>query len=315
MNKTTTSGVRSVVITEANDGQRLDNFLQSQLKGVPKSRLYRLLRKGEVRVNKKRAKPSDRLSAGDVVRIPPVRLRQPDEDQSRLPQSQIDRVLAAIVHEDEDLLALNKPSGLAVHGGSGVRFGVIDLLRAARPEAPFLELVHRLDRETSGCLLIAKNRPALLALQAAMKGTGMRKVYQALVMGHWRGGEIVVEAPLRKNLLQGGERLVRVDEQGRPARSRFYPLREFARATLVRVEIDTGRTHQIRVHAAHSGHPLAGDGKYGDAGFNAELKEHGLRRLFLHAELLEFQHPRSGKKTRVRSPLGGDLTEVINNIS
>lgn len=305
--------VRQVVVGEGNTGQRIDNFLHLQLKGIPMSRIYRILRRGEVRVNKGRIRQDYRLRAGDVVRIPPLRYGsqprtvRPDEHG-------LGQLRGSMLFEDRSLLVLNKPTGMAVHGGSGLRYGVIEALRALRPDAPFLELAHRLDRDTSGCLVIAKKRSALRRLHTLLREKEIEKVYLALLKGCWRGGARRIDVPLRKNLLRSGERMVRVEEQGKPALTVFEPLEATELATLVRVTPTTGRTHQIRVHAAHMGHPVAGDDKYGDAELNGRLRGLGLRRLFLHAFQLRFPHPDSGEILRLEAPLGEDLREVLPRI-
>jgi 23S rRNA pseudouridine955/2504/2580 synthase len=305
--------VRWVEIDTERAGQRIDNFLVASLKGVPKSRIYRMLRKGEVRVNKGRVKATYRLIAGDSVRIPPVRTAEVPEN---LPPS--DRVLRlideSILMEEKGFLILNKPSGIAVHGGSGLSYGVIEALRALRPEAPFLELVHRLDRDTSGCLIIAKRRSVLRELHHLLRTDGMDKRYLALVKGKWRGGEKRVDAPLLKNTLRSGERVVKVSEEGKTALSIFRPVAAFESATLVEVLLKTGRTHQIRVHAASIGHPVAGDEKYGDEAFNRELREMGLKRLFLHARSLVFRLPELEGEVRIEAPLPPELETFLERL-
>ena len=305
------SRVRMVAVSADHAGRRIDNFLLGELKGVPRTRIYRILRKGEVRVNKGRIRPGYRLQTGDQVRIPPVRVapRRPLPEVGAGPSLE-DRV----VYEDPRLLVLNKPAGMAVHGGSGLSYGVIELLRAERPEAHYLELVHRLDRETSGLLIIAKKRSALRTLHEQLRERQLGKRYLALVAGHWSGGHRRVDAPLRKNVMSSGERIVRVDtEHGKESRSRFTPRRVFADAALVSVDIETGRTHQIRVHAAHIGHPLAGDGKYGDAEFNQRLRALGLKRLFLHAARLEL--PRDdAAPLAIEAPLDDALQAVLERL-
>lgn len=301
-----------VEVDEGGAGQRIDNFLLKQLKGVPKTRIYRILRKGEVRVNKKRIKPDYRLNSGDVVRIPPVRMGDKAE-----PVRPGDRVLKqikqSILYEDDGLLVLNKPSGLAVHGGSGLAYGVIEGLRALRPEARFLELAHRLDRDTSGCLVIAKKRSVLRAFHALLREGGMDKVYLALVMGRWKGGGKRIDAPLRKNELKSGERVVRVSKDGKPSLSIFTPVTIYKDCSLMRVKLITGRTHQVRVHAQYSGHPIAGDEKYGDDSFNREMAGRGLKRLFLHAAELHFTLPEHGT-VHVEAPLDENLQNLITNL-
>lgn len=274
---------------EQNAGQRLDNFLIGCLKGVPKTRIYKAIRKGEVRVNGGRKQADYKLLAGDEVRIPP--LKQSAASTNKLtPQMQIaQRVQGAIIFEDDNLLAINKPVGIPVHGGTGLAGGVIEILRVLRPQAKFLELVHRLDKETSGCLLIAKKRSALLALHQLLNQHQIQKTYLARVKGRWSKRKSKVDLPLVKNRLQSGERMVKVNiEEGREALSFFEPLQYDELTTLVRVTIKTGRTHQIRVHASASGHPIAGDVKYGDAEFNQHLRRQGMKRMYLHAERLVF---------------------------
>jgi 23S rRNA pseudouridine955/2504/2580 synthase len=302
--------VRQVMVSSEEAGQRIDNFLARYLKGVPKSHIYRILRRGEVRVNSGRIRAQYKVCAGDTVRIPPVRVSTSPKAQAR----PVPGLEARILFENSRCLVVNKPSGLAVHGGSGVSYGVIEAFRAARPDAPYLELAHRLDRETSGCLVLAKRRSFLRAFQAQLREGTVVKHYLALVAGAWQGGKQTVTAPLRKNLLRGGERMVTVDETGKAAVSVFSPVSTFADATLVDVELKTGRTHQIRVHGTHIGHPLAGDGKYGDENFNNEMKSHGLRRLFLHAHLLEFMDSAGDDTITVSAPLDDDLKAVIDRL-
>lgn len=312
MTEVAKNAVQMLQVGPEEAGQRIDNYLLRKLKGVPKSRIYRILRKGEVRVNRGRIKPEYRVQAGDEVRIPPV--RQAERDASSPAAGLVSRIETAILYEDERLLVLNKPAGVAVHGGSGVSHGVIEALRAARPGAPMLELVHRLDRDTSGCLVIAKKRSALRNLHELLREGGMEKRYLALVQGDWPGGARTVTAPLHKNQLKGGERIVTVDAAGKAARTLFRPLTRYGRASLLEVELDTGRTHQIRVHGAHIGHPLAGDDKYGDPDFNRSLRELGLRRLFLHAVALGFREPGSAREVHVSAPLPDELRGVLDRL-
>lgn len=280
--------VRILEISHRHAEQRLDNFLLSQLKGVPKSRIYKLLRSGQVRVNKGRKKPSYRLQLGDQVRIPPVSTVEPNRIQA--PRALLDKVNASILYENDDLLVINKPAGLAVHGGSNVKYGLIEILRQSRPNAPILELVHRLDQQTSGCLVIAKSRQSLIQLHDQFRSDSeMEKIYQAIVVGRWQGGERLIDVPLKKDNRQGGERMVTVDADGKAARSLFSPLAYYDEASVMEVKLFTGRTHQIRVHARHVGHPVAGDRKYGDHPYNQTLKDRGLRRMFLHAQRLSFR--------------------------
>lgn len=302
--------VRWVTIESDYADQRIDNFLLAQLKGVPKSLVYRILRKGEVRVNKKRAKPDYRLQAGDEVRIPPVRVAE----RNPLPSANLEQVQALndqVLYEDELIIVLNKPAGLAVHGGSGLQFGLIESLRALRPQAKHLELVHRLDRETSGCILISKRRSALRALHEQLREKTMDKRYVALVRGQWQPHVKLIAAPLQKNTLKSGERVVRVDANGKPSETRFRVLQSFAQCSLVEASPITGRTHQIRVHALHAGHPIACDEKYGDRVFDSVAHTLGLNRLFLHAHELSFQHPQSGKTITVNAPLDAVLQTTL----
>jgi 23S rRNA pseudouridine955/2504/2580 synthase len=304
--------VRLVTVTPDEAGQRIDNFLARHLKGVPPSHVYRILRRGEVRVNSGRIRAQYKVKAGDKVRIPPVRMTP--EPEKTLPAKRLLAIEDHILFENTHLLVIDKPAGVAVHGGSGISHGIIEALRAVRADAPYLELVHRLDRDTSGCLLVAKRRSALRALHEQLREGAMNKRYLALVRGPWQGASRSVAAALRKNQLQGGERMVRVDEAGKEALSRFHPLSNHGSATLIDVELKTGRTHQIRVHAAHIGHPLAGDVKYGDADFNRLIKHFGLRRLFLHAHRIEFNDPASDRVVSVTAPLCQDLQAVLDKL-
>ena len=302
------SSVRMVEIDAGSDGQRVDNFLLRELKGVPKSRIYNLLRRGEVRVNKGRVKAEYRLCVGDMVRIPPVRVA--DEGVTPTVSDALsDRLAAAILFEDEGLIVIDKPSGLAVHGGSGVSLGLIEALRVMRPQAKFLELVHRLDRDTSGCIMVAKKRSALLTLHEALRGDGVDKRYLALAAGKWPRHRDSVEAPLKKNTLSSGERVVRVSTEGKSAQTRFAVLESFPIATLIEASPITGRTHQIRVHAQYAGHPLAGDDKYGENATNAHFRELGLRRLFLHAHTLTFEW--QGRRLQLRAELPAELQSFL----
>ncbi|MDY0021414.1 RluA family pseudouridine synthase [Arenimonas caeni] len=311
------TGVRLVRVPEDRDGQRLDNFLLLHLKGTPRSLVYKLVRSGQVRINGKRAKADSRLAGGDEVRIPPVRLEAPGEARTP-PKGMLERLAASIVFEDKAILALNKPSGIATHGGSGISFGVIEALRALRPGEP-LELVHRLDRDTSGVLVLAKKRSALLELQALMRAgeddEGPAKRYLALLVGRVPNGTLTVDAPLLKSVLQGGERMVRVDPAGKPSTSHFKVLERRGGHSFCEVRIETGRTHQIRVHAAHLGHPVAGDEKYGEREANKRLAEQaGLRRLFLHAASIEFALEGGAKPYLINAPLPEDLSSVLDRL-
>ena len=304
-------GPRQVVAGEDDSGQRIDNFLLRTWRGMPRMRVYRLLRRGEVRVNGGRVKPAYRLRAGDRVRLPPVRHEK--HGGGHLPSAQRERLRNSIRHEDAETLVLDKPAGMAVHAGSGLGGGVIDGLRALRPDIPGLELVHRLDRDTSGCLLLAKGRQALRRLQAGLRAGEFTKVYRALLLGDWPGPEAIVDAPLRRNVLASGERMVRVEAGGKHALSRFRRLDGNGRVTLVEVEIETGRTHQIRVHAAHLGHPVVGDPKYGDrAGERAALGKRAPR-MYLHALRLTFRGTQGA--TTVECPLPKDFTAPLESES
>jgi len=290
-------------------GRRLDNFLMSALKGLPRPRIYRMIRSGEVRVNKGRSKPSYHLAVGDVVRVPPVRGLETNA-QPYVSPGRADWLNDLVLYEDDRLLVLNKPSGLAVHGGSGISLGAIELLRAARPDSHYFELVHRLDRDTSGCLLVAKKRSALRQLHNAFRDGQVEKIYYALLLGKWVGGRREVALPLMTEHRQNGERHVRTGKDGKAAVTRFYPERYYDDSVYVRVELLTGRTHQIRVHAAAIGHPVAGDDRYGEGG----APPAGLRRLFLHAGHLGFPHPESGEKISIEAPLSAELQSVLSEL-
>ncbi|MFP1724634.1 23S rRNA pseudouridine(955/2504/2580) synthase RluC [Lonsdalea quercina] len=309
--KTENPSVQFLTVSDEEAGQRIDNFLRTKLKGVPKSMIYRILRKGEVRINKKRVKPEYKLLDGDLIRIPPVRTSEREEAQVSTGLAKVSALADCIIYEDDYLLVLNKPSGTAVHGGSGLSFGVIEGLRALRPEARFLELVHRLDRDTSGVLLVAKKRSTLRALHEQLRSKGMQKDYLALVRGQWQSHCKVVQAPLLKNILQSGERIVRVNSEGKPSETRFKVEERFEHATLVKASPVTGRTHQIRVHTLHAGHPIAFDDRYGDRDFDGQLAGTGLKRLFLHAQALKFEHPNTGETLRVEAPLDGELRRCL----
>lgn len=310
------SGVRRVQVDADRAGQRIDNFLTGQLKGVPRSMVYRLLRTGQVRINGKRAKPDARLAEGDEVRIPPVRLDEPGTP-TRPPERLLAALEAAIVFEDARLLVLNKPSGMASHGGSGISFGAIESLRALRPDQT-LELVHRLDRDTSGLLVVAKKRSALVELQALLRedhGAGLTKRYLALLTGRLPDGTLTVDAPLHIGLRQGGERHVQVHAQGKPSVSHFRVLERRGGHSYCEVRIETGRTHQIRVHAAHLGHPVAGDDKYGAEDVNRRLRDQvGLKRLFLHAASLKFALDQGNAPYLLNAPLAPELADVLDRL-
>ncbi len=310
--------VRYVTVAEAQAGQRLDNFLLRQAREVPKAHWYRLLRRGEVRVNKGRVGADYRVQPGDIVRLPPLSLTPPEAPCLASAQT-LAHLEATLIFEDAQLIGVNKPSGLAVHGGSGVRLGVIETLRQARPEAKFLELVHRLDRDTSGLLLIAKKPSALRTLHELLRQhEALEKIYLVLLVGAWEGSRRLVELPLRKNILASGERIVRVHPEGKPAQTRFVPLLhltvpELPPLTLCRAWPLTGRTHQIRVHAAAIGCPVAGDEKYGDTLQNKLLRQQGLRRLFLHAERLRFSL--QAQAYHLHAPLPDELTAVLTQLA
>lgn len=307
-------GVRLVRVPDDRVGQRLDNFLLGQLKGAPKSLIYKIVRSGQVRVNGGRAKAERRLDGGDEVRIPPVHVAAPGETRPP-PRGLLDAMARNILFEDARLLAINKPSGIASHGGSGISHGAIETLRALRPEAS-LELVHRLDRDTSGLLVVAKKRSALRELQALMReGDGIEKQYLALLAGRMPDGTMSVDAPLHVHLRQGGERHVQVSDAGKPSLSHFKALERRRGQTYCGVRIETGRTHQIRVHAAHIGHPVVGDDKYGDPGINKRLREQvGLGRLFLHAASLEFALDDGRVPYVLNAPLAPELREVLDRL-
>lgn len=303
--------MQQIEVGERGEGQRLDNFLGRLLKDVPRTHLFRVIRKGEVRVNGKRAKADTRLQATDIVRVPPVRVGAAAPPR-RAPTGMVNDIVDAIIHEDPRLLVINKPAGVAVHGGSGVSFGVIEALRAARPDEE-LELVHRIDRETSGILLVARKASALRTLHALMREGQVEKRYLALLRGKWELGRKRIDAPLRTDIRVSGERTVKVHETGKEAASVFKPVQFFGRkASLVEVELETGRTHQIRVHAAHAGYPLAGDEKYGDEAFNEAMKALGLTRMFLHAHQVSFTWPETGVEFSVNAPLPEELKAVLD---
>ncbi|MDR1310539.1 MAG: RluA family pseudouridine synthase [Burkholderiaceae bacterium] len=296
--------VQSVQITEEESGQRIDNYLFRHCKGVPRSHIYRMLRSGAVRVNKRRTDQTYRLVAGDVIRIPPVRIAVREE--KRVPPARF-----PVLFEDDSLLVIDKPAGVAVHGGSGIAFGAIEQLRASRPDLRFLELVHRLDKETSGVLILAKNRKSLLGLHEQIRGGTMDKRYQTLVHGRWANSRQHVKLPLHKYVTVEGERRVRVQEGGMQSHTVFNVVRRYAEFTLLEAELKTGRTHQIRVHLAANGHVIAGDDKYGDFALNRQLqkKAHGkLDRMFLHAYQVQFIHPQTHERITVTAP----LPEVCN---
>ena len=308
--------VRHIDIDEDRDGQRIDNFLITQLKGVPKSRIYRLLRKGEVRVNKGRVKADNKLISGDRVRLPPIRVSE--AKKTVIPGERLRQLLVdAILYEDDKLLVINKPSGVAVHGGSGIDLGVIEILRH-QFQSPRWELVHRLDRETSGCLLIAKRRSALRNLQQQFRDKNTGKTYLCLVGGEWPRECREISLALKKNQLQSGERIVKVDPSGKPAITKFMVVENFANASLMEVDLITGRTHQIRVHTQARGHAIVGDDKYGNDEVNKAFKKIGCKRLFLHAYRLQFNLPaedgKLGPRQFIEAPLSEDLQSVLDKL-
>lgn len=304
--------VQWLEISEANCEQRLDNFLIALLKGVPKTHIYRIIRKGEVRVNKGRVDVSYKLREGDLVRVPPVRVAERPTDVIVQPSLKFN-LENQILYEDDGFIVLNKPSGFAVHGGSGVNAGIIEALRQIRPQQKFLELVHRLDKETSGCLLIAKKRSVLKVLHELFRGDGIQKTYMALLDGQFNKKKQLVNVPLLKNIQHGGERMVVVSQAGKSAETLFTRLQQFQEATLVHAAPKTGRTHQIRVHAAWLGHPIIGDDRYGKDEVNKMFKKRGYKRLFLHAEQLQFAHPVTGAPLTFVAPLPEELKLLLNH--
>jgi 23S rRNA pseudouridine955/2504/2580 synthase len=306
--------VRRLVVDEGSEGQRLDNFLLRMLKGVPKTHVYRVIRSGEVRINKGRAAADTRLALGDEVRVPPVRTSEPKAEGAAPPRE------FTVLLEDEYLLAIDKPAGVAVHGGSGVSFGVIEQLRRARPGAKFLELVHRLDKDTSGVLLLARKRSALTALQDQFRARGTTKIYSALVAGAWPASKKVIDVPLVKTLDARGERQVRIadaeQDHARRSITLVHVARRLSAHTLLDVTLKTGRTHQIRVHLAHEGHPIVGDPKYGDFTANREMARgaHRFARMFLHARHLAFDHPASGGRVALDAPMPADCAALLETL-
>ncbi len=313
MNELRKDAVNLLTIGDEAAGQRIDNYLARRLKGVPKSHIYRILRSGEVRVNGGRIGPDAKLAVGDKIRVPPIRVAETD---AKRPAKALTG--APVLYEDDAMVALDKPAGLAVHGGSGIAHGLIEQLRAARPDARFLELVHRLDRETSGVLLVAKQRVALVALHAAWRNGEVDKRYQVLVRGRWRDAMRKVSLSMHKFVTREGERRVRIDDDGQDALTIFRRIEVWGKRepplALLDAELRTGRTHQIRVHLTHLGFPLAGDDKYGDFAWNRELAKEGLKRMFLHAATLSLAHPISGEPLRITSPLPADLTRFLQSI-
>ena len=289
-------------------GQRVDNYLTKRLKGVPKSHIYRILRSGEVRINSRRVGPDYKVQEGDRLRLPPLRTARPAAATGHAPWP---RLKAAVLYEDEWLLAINKPAGMAVHGGSGISRGVVEQLRLERPDARFLELVHRLDRDTSGVLLLAKRRSSLLALHRQLREGAVRKLYRVLVKGRWHVDQRSVKLPLHKYVLPSGERRVAVKNDGLPAHTVFRLQKSWPAYSLLEADLKTGRTHQIRVHLAHVGYPVAGDDKYGDFTLNKLLARQGLKRMFLHAGETAFTHPQSGATLALVAPLPPELQAFL----
>ncbi|GAA5217827.1 23S rRNA pseudouridine(955/2504/2580) synthase RluC [Corallincola platygyrae] len=306
--------VQKVVVSEDYAGQRIDNFLKLRLKGTPKSMIYRIIRKGEVRVNGKRVKAEYKLCPQDEVRIPPVRVAERETVEISAKLDAVAQLEECILYEDEHLLAINKPSGIAVHGGSGLKFGVIEGLRALRPQSKYLELVHRIDRETSGILLVAKKRSALRALHKQLQEKSVEKNYLALVKGRWPERRKVCDYPLQKNELKSGERIVKVHPDGKPSETRIKVEQRLKGATLLKASPVTGRTHQIRVHTAAAGHPIACDPKYGSEVFTSEMQAVGCHRLFLHAAEISFKHPSDGTTLRLQAPLEASLVKVLKQL-
>lgn len=305
--------IQYFTVTNGASGQRLDNFLVSRLKGLPKSRLYRIIRKGELRINKKRVKPDYRLQEGDVIRIPPLRL-PPLLEKKNLNIKLAELLEKAIIFEDKQFLVLNKPSGLAVHGGSSIHLGIIEAIRLLRPQLKFLELAHRLDRDTSGCLLIAKKSGVLKEFHELLRSGQMKKTYTALVAGYWPKSLRKIDAPLHKNQLQSGERIVLVQTDGKNSITKFSVQQYYTESTLISAMPITGRTHQIRVHTQFAKHPIIGDEKYGQKQINKKMRQLGCKRLFLHASQLEFTLGSTGKIT-LTAKLPGDLNQVLKNLT
>ncbi|WP_411991290.1 23S rRNA pseudouridine(955/2504/2580) synthase RluC [Agarivorans sp. DSG3-1] len=312
---TENKAVQMVTVSDDEAGQRIDNFLLKRLKGVPKSRIYRILRKGEVRVNKKRVKPEYKVVGSDIVRIPPIRVAE----ETGLPSNKLNQVVQLeqhIVYEDDCLLVINKPSGMAVHGGSGLSFGVIEALRSLRQDCRYLELVHRIDRDTSGLLVVAKKRSALREMHRQLREKVVQKDYLTLVHGQWPKSTKTVDAPLRKNAVASGERIVIVDHQeGKASLTRYRIERRFAHMTLMKASPVTGRTHQIRVHSQYEGHSIAGDDKYTSRELLSEAASQGLNRLFLHAWQIRFTHPATEKEMHLTAPLESSLKSYLDKLT
>lgn len=313
MSENKKSEVRHIVIARDEDDQRIDNFLINQFKGMPRSRVYRLVRKGEVRVNSKRVSAFYRLKVGDKVRVPPVYL---EEKAKALPPSKDTAALLSnrILFEDENFMIINKPCGMSVHVGSTVRMGVIEALRHMYPELKHLELAHRLDSETSGCLVLAKKRKILREVHELLRNGEIKKIYLTLTAGKWAKSERVVDVPLTKDYRDGGKHVVEVRRDGKSALTIFSTVKAFKSSSLMEVALHTGRTHQIRVHAAHQGHPVAGDDRYGDAEFNLSMRRLGLKRMFLHAQSIEFILPSLQQRIKVVAPLDSELEALVKKL-
>ena len=309
--------VTNVTIDSERASQRIDNFLLGFCKGVPKTHIYKIIRKGEVRVNKSRIKASYKLQEGDIVRVPPIKITKNNSNENnaqKIPNRTAKLILENIIYEDQNLFILNKPSGIAVHGGSGINLGLIEMLRILKPEAKYLELVHRLDRDTSGCILIAKKRSMLRSLHEMLREGNITKIYHAFVMGNCPK-RFEIKSPLKKNTLKSGERIVKVDENmGQKSLTKFKLIKEFDNCSLLEARPITGRTHQIRVHSASSNFPIVGDTKYGDKNFNDWAKSNGLKRLFLHAVRLKFKCPKTDKLIDIKADYDQNLNDFINNL-
>lgn len=311
---------KNLIVSEDHASQRIDNFLIRELKKVPRELIYKLLRKKAIRVNEKRIKPEYRVQPNDVISLPPTLVIPTPKVESITglhgPSKQAMQTLEKnILHEDGNIIILNKPAGFASHGGSGISFGVIETMRHARPKLKNLELVHRLDRDTSGCLILAKKRSILKELHELLRQGKVKKIYTVLVKGKWRGKAQKVSAALRKNQLKSGERMVMIDANGKVAHTTFRPKKIFPQASVMEVDLGTGRTHQIRVHAAYIDHPIAGDTKYGDKAFNAFMEKKGLKRLFLHASSLQFHLPSTKQNISVNAPLPEELNRTLATLS
>lgn len=307
--------VKYIEANSEDEGQRVDNFLMRHFRSVPRTLIYKIIRKGEVRVNKGRVKQNTRIKEGDIIRIPPIKVSE--KPVATVPKGQLDRIEKNILFEDTDLMVINKPSGIAVHGGSGISFGLIEILREMRPLAKRIELVHRLDRDTSGCILIAKKSAILKELHAQIREDKMVKEYITLLFGKWDKNKTKIDLPLLKNTLQSGERMVKVDQSGKQSVSFFNIIASYDEVDLIKVRLKTGRTHQIRVHALSQGCPIVGDDKYGDKLINKQFRKYGIKRLALHAQFLSFRHPNINNDTwmKIEAPLHDDFQTAIDTLS